>query len=93
MTMKIEFTAEQVDILERFAREKSTPALLIKEVLKAHLNDLINVMNVDKKGNVGLQTCARQEAAMTIQSILDNIFPDDELRSIVKPNEKKNQYR
>lgn len=88
--MKIEFTKDQMEVLFRFSRERSEEANLIRTILHSHIDELKDIRFVDAKQNVGLQTCARQEALKIVESLLMNIFPDDDLMGKTKlPSQQK----
>lgn len=44
-----------------------------KRVITENLLDLIDVRNIDPKGNMGLQALARQEAAKKLQEIFEQL--------------------
>lgn len=50
---------------------------VMKKIFKSQINDLASVMNIDPKGNVGLQTCARQLAYEMLADVAEAIFPDE----------------
>lgn len=50
---------------------------VMKKIFKSQINDLSSVMSIDPKGNVGLQTCARQLAYEMLADVAEVIFPDE----------------
>lgn len=63
---------------------------VIEKVFKEGITDLKDINNVDPKGNMGLQTLARQEAVKILVEIAEMIFPDQEkLKTSAGPQEKK----
>lgn len=50
---------------------------VLKKIFQEQMTDLTSVMNIDPKGNVGLQTCARQLAFDIIADIAEAIFPTE----------------
>ena len=50
---------------------------VMKKIFKSQIADLSSVMNIDPKGNVGLQTCARQLAYEMLCDVAEVIFPDE----------------
>ena len=70
--------------LERFRESNSHDLVLIKKLMVFYMEDLKNIMNIDPKGNVGLQTCSRQEAFKVVNAVAEIISPD-----IAKFAEKK----
>ena len=74
--MKLTLTEAQKNILERFVQSESQETKLIKNIIAFHLNELTDIMNIDDKGNMGLQAAARQQANNTLVGIFESIFPD-----------------
>ena len=48
---------------------------VIEKILNESIADLKDITNIDPKGNMGLQTLARQEACKEVKAIKDLIFP------------------
>ena len=74
--MKLTLTEAQKNILERFVQSESQETKLIKNIIAFHLNELTDIMNIDDKGNMGLQAASRQQANNTLVGIFESIFPD-----------------
>jgi hypothetical protein len=49
---------------------------LMRRIFDHYVDDLGDVRNIDPKGNVGLQTVARQEALNILEEIRGTIFTD-----------------
>ena len=49
---------------------------VLKKIFKHYIAQLESVRDIDPKGNVGLQTCSRQNALETIEEMELVIFPD-----------------
>ncbi len=90
--MKINFTPDQRMLLERFARDMSPEATLIKAILKQSIKELGDINNIDPKGNMGLQALGHQLATQKLLEIFVEIFPD--LGPVTTDTGKKiSQYR
>lgn len=50
---------------------------VMKKIFQSHMAELTSVMNIDPKGNIGLQTLARQHAYETISEMAEMFFPED----------------
>lgn len=77
--------------LESFVAQRGAGVELIKEIIEFHLSDLIDIRNIDPKGNVGLQTCSRQIAYDTLEQIFSVIFSDAQPEP--KEVSEKNHWR
>ena len=82
---------EEVTLLQRFSLASEAP--VIKKIVKHYLKDLESILNVDPKGNMGLQTLARQEAYKYLIEIFDKIFQEPVIPGRQKPKEALSQWR
>lgn len=83
---KITLSDDEIDSLSVNSQQGSKGYTVQKKIFKEVLADLDSVTNIDPKGNVGLQTCARQLAHEYLLEIYELIFPDDAMK-------KNNQVR
>lgn len=74
--MKINLSQEELSALTTLVASAPTGLTVLKKIFTFYTNDLGNIENIDPKGNVGLQTCSRQEAVKTIKEIAGIVFPD-----------------
>lgn len=51
-------------------------ARVARKVLIEGVNDLMDVRNIDPKGNMGLQALANQRAAETLTELFEMLFPN-----------------
>lgn len=61
--------------LEQFVGSGANYVKVIEKIFTFYLEDLKNIQNIDPKGNMGLQTLARQEAFGNLEEIRNIIFP------------------
>lgn len=78
----------ELNTLERFINSKSTELDLVKKILAYYSENMKDITNIDPKGNVGLQTVARQEAYGSFIS-MSSLFDKDIEEYIKKPEVKK----
>lgn len=92
---KINLTPEQVNALEQHSNSGANGVKIIKAILTFYIEDLINIDNIDPKGNMGLQTLARQEAKKTLVEVRDLIFPElsEDMKKATPGAEKMSQWR
>ncbi len=74
--MKIQLDQNEVNALEQLAGSGMNAYGVLKKIFKHYISDLESVRNIDPKGNMGLQTLARQEALKTVEEIAELLFPD-----------------
>lgn len=75
--MKIILQEDETKALENLAGSGANGYDVMKKVFQLHIRDLHSIMNIDPKGNVGLQTISRQHAYETLLDIAEIIFPND----------------
>lgn len=98
MASKINLSQDDQVYLQNLASSGAKGYEVAKKIFNFYMNDLVNVLNIDAKGNVGLQTCARQEAYKILVEVSDLLFPGETVgpRSQSLPGttgEKKSQWR
>lgn len=92
--MKIILQPDESKALENFATSGHQAYPVLKRIFKHYMDDLESVLNIDPKGNMGLQALARQEAHKTLADISEEIFPDiSPPRRKDEPGKKISQYR
>lgn len=89
--MKIELDEKEINTLAAFSSKGGADVDALKKLFRLGEADLIDIRNIDPKGNVGLQTCARQEAQKILAQIKQIVFPESEIR-MEKPK-PLNQFR
>ncbi len=72
--MKIILDENEVNVLESLQRSNMPGFEVVKKIFKLNMEDLESIENIDPKGNVGLQTCSRQEALKTLKEIYEKVF-------------------
>lgn len=82
------FSQDEEATLTRFAESGSKELTLVKNILSYYIEDLGNIMNIDPKGNMGLQSLARQEAFGVVSSIA-KLFTPDIIEHMQKSETKK----
>ena len=88
----INLTKDDSDAIQHFQLSGQKAYSVFKKVFEHYKNDLGSVLNIDKKGNMGLQALARQEALVILNEIADIIFPDEEVakkRAAIDEDQKK----
>lgn len=75
--MKIELDEQKQNALTALVTSGGAGVEALKELFMAAELELRDVLKIDKKGNMGLQSLARQEAVETLLQIKSVIFPDD----------------
>lgn len=73
---KIELPEVEKNTLSQFGRDGGQSALVVKKVLQHAVDELMDIRNIDSKGNMGLQALAHQRAAEVLVEIFKEIFPD-----------------
>lgn len=91
--MKIILQPDESKALENFAASGHQAYPVMKKIFKYYMDDLESVLNIDPKGNMGLQALARQEAYNTLADIEVEIFPDSSPPVRREPGKKISQYR
>lgn len=74
---KILLDENEIQALGNLSTSGTSGYGVMKKVFKSQINDLSSVMSIDPKGNVGLQTCARQLAYEMLCDVAEVIFPDE----------------
>ncbi len=74
---KIILDENEIQAIGNLATSGANGYAVMKKVFKSQINDLSSVMSIDPKGNVGLQTCARQLAYEMLCEVAETIFPDE----------------
>lgn len=74
--MKIILSENDSESIKNLAESGSKGYTVIKNLFQDVLSDLNAISNIDPKGNVGLQTCSRQEAYKYLLDVAEIIFPD-----------------
>lgn len=89
--MKINLEEKELNALVTMVNSAPAGLPVLKKIFEFYIDDLGNIENIDPKGNVGLQTCARQEAVKTLKEIRGIIFPEfAQLRNrVVVPGQEK----
>lgn len=91
--MKINLDQNESDALEQFEKSGANSVAVIRKIFEAGIDELKDVENIDPKGNMGLQSLARQEAVKIVRGLRDIIFPELAKKE-TKPGEpKKNPWR
>lgn len=91
MNEKMNLTESDRTILQAFVAQRGAGVDLIKKIIEFHLSDLIDIRNVDAKGNVGLQTCSRQLAYGKLEKIFSIIYSDE--AHVSKEKKVNNQWQ
>lgn len=74
--MKIELTPEDENAIATLVATKGAGVEALKRLFSAGIADLRDVMTLDPKGNLGLQSLAAQRAVSVVEAIQAKIFPD-----------------
>lgn len=79
--MKIELDEQKSNALAGLVAAGGAGVEALKEIFTAAELELRDVLKIDKKGNMGLQSLARQEAVEMLLQIRDVVFPSDTPRA------------
>lgn len=90
---KLVLEQHDIDAIQALVSQKSTGVLAFKKVLEYHMNDLLDIRNIDPKGNMGLQTLAAQLAYQSISEIFESIFLIDAPSKKQDKGDKISQWR
>lgn len=74
--MKINLEKNEEDALASMIASGGNHIPVLRKLFSQAIDDLKDITNIDPKANVGLQTCARQEAVKQLIEIESKIFPD-----------------
>ena len=77
---KIELNENQTNALATLVANGGTGVEALKALFVAAELELRDVLSIDKKGNMGLQSLARQEAVEMLLQVRNLIFPGDTTR-------------
>jgi len=92
--MKINLDENEQNALATFNNSGQNAIQVMKKIFTFYIEDLESVKNIDPKGNMGLQSLARQEALKIVEEMRDIIFPDLAGPAQRVPAEQKiSQYR
>lgn len=92
--MKIILEPNESSAIANFAASGHQAYPVLKKIFKYYQDELESVRNIDPKGNMGLQSLARQEALKILDDISNEIFPDiSPPRRKEEPGKKISQYR
>jgi len=72
--MKIILDENEENVLESLQRSNMPGFKVVEKIFKTNMEELESIANIDPKGNVGLQTCSRQEALKTLKEIYEKVF-------------------
>ena len=80
----------ELDALANLASSGQKGYGVLKKIFKENIEELSSIMNIDSKGNMGLQALARQHAVEILLGIAENIFPDEKenISSLKKTGDK-----
>lgn len=73
--MKIDLEQQELNALATLGTRGGADVEALKKVFRAAEAELRDVMNIDPKGNMGLQSLASQRAVEMLWEIGDVIFP------------------
>lgn len=74
---KINLDESESEALANLAASGVNGYDVMKKIIQFYMRDLASILNVDPKGNIGLQTLARQHSYETISEIAETLFPED----------------
>lgn len=77
---KIELTEQQANALAGLVANRGAGVEALEALFIAAELELRDVLTIDKKGNMGLQSLARQDAVEMLLMIKDLIFPSESVR-------------
>lgn len=90
--MKIDLDEKEFNALAALGQRGGADVEALRKLFRAAENELRDVMNIDPKGNMGLQSLASQRAVEMLREIVVMIFPG-EFAATVKKAEEKRPYR
>ena len=82
--MKTKLSNDKINALVSMGHDGGAGAKALKELFEEAVMELDSVSNIDKKGNMGLQALARQEAVAIIRDMYWLIWPIGEKVKIVR---------
>lgn len=92
--MKINLDENKTNALSKLMGVGGAGVEALKELLQSAEAELIDVRNIDPKGNMGLQSLAAQKSVEILAEIISHIFPDVVKTVTVDGKEKKtSQWR
>lgn len=74
--MKIQLDQEEENAIANIMKVSGPGASAIKKLFSLAEQDLSNIMNIDKKGNMGLQALAAQNSVENLRGIIEVFFPE-----------------
>lgn len=90
---KNDLDENQIMLLAQFVKTGGAEVKLIHVILKKEIRELRDVLNIDPRGNMGLQALARQEAVKVLENVFDIIFPELLEKKFQDNSKKINPYR
>lgn len=72
--MKIILEENEENVLASLQNSAMPGFKVVEKIFKLNMEDLESIENIDPKGNMGLQTLARQEALKTLKDIYQKVF-------------------
>lgn len=74
--MKNILNEEEREALRTMVNGRGEGVAVLKKLFRKGILELKDVETINPKGNVGLQTCSRQEALKIVRDVFTNVFPD-----------------
>lgn len=74
--MKIELDEVKTNAIKAMVTAGGAGVEALRDLFTAAEAELRDVMNIDPKGNMGLQSLASQRAVETIRELFSHVFPD-----------------
>lgn len=71
----LELTPSERAAVDDFFKQDREAARAIRKVIEFHADQLNSVMNIDDKGNMGLQALSRQYSLKFLQDVFSELFP------------------
>lgn len=90
---KLNLAQDDIDAIQALVSQKSLGVVALKKVVEYYMNDLLDIRNIDPKGNMGLQTLAAQRAHETLSSIFGDIYLIEPGSPKAGAGEKISQWR
>lgn len=70
-----ELTPSEERALNELVERNSEGVQVIKKIIEFHAEKLNSVLNIDEKGNMGLQALSRQYSLRFLQDVFKELFP------------------
>lgn len=74
--MKNILNEEEKEMLRTMVHGRGEGVAVLKKLFQKGILELKDVESINPKGNVGLQTCSRQEALKIVRDVFSNVFPE-----------------